>query len=350
MAIGTVKRYNEFRGWGFITGEDGEDYFVHWSFIEGTGYKSLQYRERVEFEPVVTYQGLQAHNVRYPQKKKVRRMRLKPNPFTPQEPVIDPNKFAGRGEPLRNAVDALFNNKNIIVTGERGIGKSSVAYQLIYMAQGDTALIDRLNIETDGFQFSFVTGDHRCVPGNTLSDIVSSLGTSLLNTLNIKDKEIKKTTEWQVDLKLVKVGQKKEMEQIEVSELANKFVDLVAQILQKAATDFNGIAFLIDEIDCLPPEIQLAPFFKSIVEALRFKRYQNVSFITAGVTGTGTKLITQHPSFSRLFENIELRRMAKDELDDIIVNALHGSGVGVRDEVKKRIITLADRFPGQSNY
>jgi MoxR-like ATPase len=59
-----------------------------------------------------------------------RKTRLKPNPFTPQEPVTDPNKFAGRGEAIRNAVDALFNNKNIIVTGERGIGKSSVAYQL----------------------------------------------------------------------------------------------------------------------------------------------------------------------------------------------------------------------------
>ena len=192
MAMGTVKSYNEFRGWGFIIGDDdGKDYFVHWSFIEGTGLKFLRPEEQVEFEPVQTYKGRQAHNVTYPQEKKVRKITLKSIPFTPQYPVTDPNKFAGRGEAIKNAVDALFNNKNIIVTGERGIGKSSVAYQLIYMAQGDIALMDKLKIETDGFQFSFVTGDHRCVPGNTLSDIVSSLATSLLANLNIKGKETK---------------------------------------------------------------------------------------------------------------------------------------------------------------
>lgn len=346
MAMGTVKSYNEFRGWGFIVGDDdGKDYFVYWSFIEGTGYKFLRPEERVEFEPVQTYEGLQAHNVTYPRKKKARNITLKLNPFTPQEPVTDPNKFAGRGEAVRNAVDALFNNKNIIVTGERGIGKSSVAYQLIYMAQGDVALSDRLDINTDGFQFSFITGDHRCVPGNTLSDIVSSLATSLLANLNIKGKETKKTTEWQVDLKLFKIGQKKESEEIEASELGNQFVNLISEIFQKRGISFNGICFLIDEIDCLPPEIQLAPFFKATVEALRFKGYQNVSFIIAGVTGTTTNLITQHPSFSRLFENIELRRMTEDELDEIIVNALRGTKVGILDEVKKRIIALANRFP-----
>ena len=242
MAMGTVKSYNEFRGWGFIVGDDdGKDYFVYWSFIEGTGYKFLRPEERVEFEPVQTYEGLQAHNVTYPRKKKARNITLKLNPFTPQEPVTDPNKFAGRGEAVRNAVDALFNNKNIIVTGERGIGKSSVAYQLIYMAQGDMALSNRLDINTDGFQFSFITGDHRCVPGNTLSDIVSSLATSLLANLNIKGKETRKTTEWQVDLKLFKIGQKKESEEIEASELGNQFVNLISEIFQKRGISFNGI-------------------------------------------------------------------------------------------------------------
>jgi cold shock CspA family protein len=334
-----------FRGWGFIIGDDRRDYFVHWSFIEGTGDKFLWKGERVEFEPIKTYQGLQATNVTILKEKKNRRIRLKPNPFTPQEPVTDPNKFAGRGEAIRNAVDALFNNKNIIVTGERGIGKSSVAYQLIYMAQGDMALIDKLEIDTDGFQFSFVTGDHRCVPGNTLSDIVSSLTTSLLTNLNIKEKEIKRTTEWLVDLKLFKVGQKKELAQIEVSEIVDQFVAFISDIIQKGKRDFNGITFLIDEIDCLPPDVQLAPFFKAAVEALRFKRYDNVSFITAGVTGTMTNLITQHPSFSRLFENLELRRMPEEELDEIIVKALIGTRVEVHPAVKSKIISLADRFP-----
>ena len=132
MVKGRVKLYNMSGGWGIIIGEDEKEYFVHWSFIEGTGLKFLRPEEQVEFEPVLTIKGLQAHNVTPPfREKKVRKLTLKSIPFTPQDPVTDPNKFAGRGEAIKNAVDALFNNKNIIVTGERGIGKSSVAYQVI---------------------------------------------------------------------------------------------------------------------------------------------------------------------------------------------------------------------------
>lgn len=346
MAKGIVKDYKVPRGWGYIRGEDRNDYFVHWSFIEGSGYNVLCTGEKVEFEPVTTEDGrLQAHNVTYPTVEKTQRIKLKSNPFTPQEPVTDPKKFAGRGEVIRNAVDALYNHKNIIVTGERGIGKSSVAYQLIYMAQGLRELLNKLDIDTGDFRFSYATGDHRCVPEDTLFDIVGALLNSLLINLNIKEKETKKETEWGVDLKFFKIGQKKEKEQIEFPELADQFVNFVSDIIKKNVGQFNGITFLIDEIDCLSDDVQLAPFLKATAEGFKFKQCNNVSFVIAGVTGTITNLITQHPSFSRLIENIELRRMPMDELDEIIVNALRGTGVGIRSQVKKIIIKLADRFP-----
>jgi hypothetical protein len=70
-----------------------------------------------------------------------------------------------------------------------------------------------------------------------------------------------------------------------------------------------------------------------------------VSFILAGVTGVMTDLMTQHKSFSRLFENIELRRMTESELAEIIGKALNDSGVSIESDVKSRIIKLSDRFP-----
>lgn len=95
----------------------------------------------------------------------------------------------------------------------------------------------------------------------------------------------------------------------------------------------------------MPQEIPLGSFFKAATEALRFNQFRNVSFIGAGVTGIMTDLITQHPSTSRLFETTELRRMTESELKEIIVNALRGTGVGIIDNVKNRIISLSDRFP-----
>lgn len=47
---GTVKWFNAARGFGFITGDDGEDYFVHFSQIQMEGFKKLHADEKVEFE------------------------------------------------------------------------------------------------------------------------------------------------------------------------------------------------------------------------------------------------------------------------------------------------------------
>ena len=50
MANGTVKWFNESKGFGFITSEDGGDVFVHYSSIQGNGFKSLSEGDKVSFE------------------------------------------------------------------------------------------------------------------------------------------------------------------------------------------------------------------------------------------------------------------------------------------------------------
>ena len=63
MAVGTVKWFNESKGFGFIQQEGGEDVFVHYSAINGDGYKTLQEGDAVEFEIVQGPKGPQAANV-----------------------------------------------------------------------------------------------------------------------------------------------------------------------------------------------------------------------------------------------------------------------------------------------
>jgi cold shock protein len=65
MARGTVKWFNEEKGYGFIASDEGdEDLFVHYSSIEGTGFRSLQEGERVSYEPARGRKGEEAHAVR----------------------------------------------------------------------------------------------------------------------------------------------------------------------------------------------------------------------------------------------------------------------------------------------
>jgi CspA family cold shock protein len=64
MAQGTVKWFNDAKGYGFITQEGGEDVFVHFNAIQAQGFKSLSEGDKVEFEVTRGPKGLQAANVR----------------------------------------------------------------------------------------------------------------------------------------------------------------------------------------------------------------------------------------------------------------------------------------------
>ena len=64
MARGTVKWFNEAKGFGFISQDGGDDVFVHFSSIQGDGFKTLAEGEALEFDVTQGPKGLNASNVR----------------------------------------------------------------------------------------------------------------------------------------------------------------------------------------------------------------------------------------------------------------------------------------------
>ena len=64
MTTGTVKFFNAEKGFGFISRESGDDVFVHFSNIQGEGYKTLEEGQKVEFDIAPGRKGEEAQNVR----------------------------------------------------------------------------------------------------------------------------------------------------------------------------------------------------------------------------------------------------------------------------------------------
>ena len=64
MAIGTVKWFDSKKGFGFILNPEGTDVFVHFSSIEGDGFRSLKDGEKVEFDQIAGAKGLSAQAVK----------------------------------------------------------------------------------------------------------------------------------------------------------------------------------------------------------------------------------------------------------------------------------------------
>lgn len=63
MVTGKVKWFNNDKGYGFITGDDGKEVFVHYSSIQSEGYKSLDENQAVQYEVIDGAKGPQAVNV-----------------------------------------------------------------------------------------------------------------------------------------------------------------------------------------------------------------------------------------------------------------------------------------------
>ncbi|MBQ8142510.1 MAG: cold shock domain-containing protein [Bacilli bacterium] len=65
MMKGTVKKFDKEKGYGFITGEDGKDYFFHYSQLNMEGFKTAEVGQKVDYEETSSEKGLRANNIKF---------------------------------------------------------------------------------------------------------------------------------------------------------------------------------------------------------------------------------------------------------------------------------------------
>ena len=227
-------------------------------------------------------------------------------PFKMDSLETDPFVFGLRPIVIKKAVTELYNDKSILVTGPRGIGKSSLRYQLQNILQGDNTILERcaLNVKMG----KYITVEYICSSDDTLKYVVESI----IDKFEQQLPEFKfkyELHDMSFDFSIFKVFKTKlnlvkTDENNEVS-LSDAFVEVIEKMSEMYVEPHINIA--IDELDQLNDKYNIAHFIKIVLEKLNSHGTDSLSFILVGQDDLYKRLYTQQQAFSRLVKHIKFR-------------------------------------------
>lgn len=240
--------------------------------------------------------------------------------FTPQSPIEDINIFAGRSDQINLIIDSINRRgSHVVLYGERGVGKTSLSNiipAILKLKAGNNYKANILKVTCDR------------------SDDFKKIWSKLFEQIrdNVKNNE-NMTTVADSDLE----GSFKDYlgdtdEEVDVHKIYK-----ILQMMQ-----INNI-FVIDEFDTIQDE-KTKEMFADLIKCLSDNKIIT-TIILVGVSTTINQLIGNHPSIERNLSQIQLPRMSKDELGEIIDKGLSKIGMTIEEEAKSEIIDMSGGFP-----
>lgn len=280
------------------------------------------------------------------------------NAFQPAREITDAIRFAGRKNAVSDAYYALIaHGANIAIVGNRGIGKTSLARQVINIGTGNNTLLERLGLPHDR-KLDFLSIYFAC--GTSVGSTVELLEKLLTSTSCLADwiydvpkaKKILTGYSPKFGAKLmgvgVELGGERKAEVSTEPAINSHSVDTVFTNVVNALVEQNiagdGILIVVDEFDQITDVTGFASFLKALAT-----NAPKVKFCIAGVAKDIQNLMKDHASADRLFAGsiIPLPSMSSAELKEIISIAESeiGSYITFSQEAKDRMITLAQGHP-----
>ena len=399
---GTVKWFSQARGYGFIQGDNGYEYFVHIEAISGDGFQYLDEGDRVRFNvrrPLEHARGKawRAVNVELiddpcvdstppalptfapeaapqtsdsalataapsvetitaPEENSTVRHR-KRNPFD-RLPATDPARFVGRETEIRTAIEFLSDYKNLIVSGAIGVGKSSLLHQIREVLSNNQEAIAKYSVTDLAPVEIIAVVRHQCEDDNTLDHIRAGLISQLrrdfleggANGL-IKEglKTIKSSIRWFMSGRVTVEKEDSAEESAGEQASQNKFFQFVEDLLRdrQRVGNIAGIVFVIDEVERLGEDVMLGPFVKAAGEHFNNRKLKNIAFVLCGAEGTASRIYAQQPRLRQVLEHLPLPGMSDIELGDIIATNLREAEASIDNEAASIIVRLANRNPSR---
>jgi len=269
------------------------------------------------------------------------------DPFTPDLPIDSPDRFSGRKNEIDSAVDSLFqllnnNPRHTIITGDRGIGKSSVLTQVKNIAEGNMELLKRLQINAGVDRFDFICAWHDCSKDQTPAILASGI----LRQLESKFKNIYKNLKIELNVGgILKIGQQ-DSSVATISEIVEQFCESLSTISSKTSENRkSGVILFFDELDRVKPDSGVATFFKLAAEKLSRDNIKNIAFFAGGISGAIQKLEEEHASIYRTFKDVPLPRLEKPEVNEILETGFNQVGCSYTTQVVENVFNLSAGYP-----
>lgn len=269
------------------------------------------------------------------------------DPFFPNRPVQDPDYFEGRSGQVEEIINAFYqtmqgNPRHFIITGDRGIGKSSLLVQTEKIGKGDNTLAQKFNIENGVDKFDFVCCWVDAVDKQTVENLAEILLKNLQSTFNRFFGGLK----FEIDLGGFVQIANKDKEEKSIADTVSIFCEQLRNAHEKIAKKGqHGIILFIDELDKMQVDTGIATFFKLVTEKLAREGLNNILFACSGITGSIQKLEDEHASIFRTFRDIPLPRFSKEESDEILVTGFTTVGFTFDKEVLEAVFALSGGFP-----
>lgn len=242
------------------------------------------------------------------------------DPFFPNRPVEDPERFEGRQREVEEIIDALFQSANSnpthsIITGERGIGKSSLLLQTKLLSTGNNELAEKFAIDLGVEKFDFIIAWVDGGADQTLENLIQAILKELQSSLS------RFIQGWKIEFDLggfIKFS-KTETKDKSITDLVSEFIRQIEKVNKEVEKKGKqGIIIFIDELDRIPVNSGLASYIKLCTERMIREGIKNVIFFAAGIKGAVQKFEEDHASILRTLRDIPLDRFTEENATSIL--------------------------------
>jgi Cdc6-like AAA superfamily ATPase len=291
---------------------------------------------------------------------KLRPPRIRINPFKPNSP-IHPGMFTGRASEVERLEAHLLQTRagqasNFMITGERGIGKSSLLNYIKWVAEG--------HIAVDGLTMNFLVIDTDVDQSTTQLGLIKKIERALRHSLGRSEPARNFLHQaWSFLQRVEAAGTKvnkteaPDCDEVIFDEFAYSLAEIVQRVTDESrAPDlfnarYDGVLILIDEADNAGKHLQLGSFLKLLTERVQRRGCDCLMIGLAGLPELRRVLSDSHRSSLRLFEELPLDRLSREEVVQVIdvcvrfANKKSTRVTKVTTDAKDALVALSEGYP-----